>query len=500
MADQFELDHRQVLHYVSYTPRRRQANPELMLRLVVPSSLRQDVLHMCHNDAQSGLQGVNRTYDRLRQEYYWQGMFQDVQTYIKECVDCSTGKGKPTAKGESPGNIVAEYPFEVVSMDFVTDLPASYRGNTRLLLFQCTFSGFNLCKPMSSWSAEDVARAYNEVVFQRFGASAVIRHDREPAFMSKVFAAFRQLMGSQQRATLAYRPQANGQQERAVQTVMQTIRAYVADPTQRDWDDLAENLMFALNTSYDHTRQDTPFYLVHGWDPKNTLTAMLTSAQGGDSATSWRRQVQRMHEYAMAMAREVQVAAKAQRAEAHNKALADRPTEDVKVGDAVWLYMARVKPGLTKKLAHLWHGPFRVIEKRDKHMVKLRVEGVAYRFFPWVHVSRLKLRREHPDRPNQELQIQEEDDFDAALLPEDSWDADEQEGEYEVEGILDVDWYKPTRTSRRVKKYLIKWTGYDEPEWIDASQLNCGRLLYEFDRSETAKARLAAMQAEEVEL
>jgi len=33
------------------------------------------------------------------------------------------------------------------------------------------------------------------------------------------------------------------------------------DPEQRDWDDLAESLMFALNTSYDHTRKETPFFL-----------------------------------------------------------------------------------------------------------------------------------------------------------------------------------------------------------------------------------------------
>lgn len=38
--------------------------------------------------------------------------------------------------------------------------------------------------------------------------------------MSEVFKHFREMMGSQQRATLAYRPQANGDQERSVQTVI----------------------------------------------------------------------------------------------------------------------------------------------------------------------------------------------------------------------------------------------------------------------------------------
>jgi hypothetical protein len=426
-------------------------------------------------------------------------MFKDIQTYVKNCVDCSTGKGKPRYQGESPGNMLASYPFQIVSMDFVTDLPPSYRGNTRLLLFQCSFTGFNMCKPMARWTAEDVAKAYNEAVFQRFGASSIIRHDREPAFMSKVFTAFRQMLGSEQRATLAYRPQANGQQERAVQTVMQTIRAYVADPGQQDWDDLAENLMFCLNTSFDHSRKDTPFYLVHGWDPRNTLSAMLADPpQGGDSAAVWRRNVKRMHDYAMGMAHDIQKQLKAQRAQAHNHQLTETTDPNLVVGDAVWLYMARVKPGLTKKLAHLWHGPFRIVAKKESYMYKLRLDGPAYKFFPWVHVSRLKKRSEHPERPTATVaSVAEDDDFDSAMLPEDSWEPDEAAEEYEVEAILDVKWEKPTRTARRLKKYLIRWVGYEDADWVDASQLNCGRLQYEFDKSQKAQARLAAMQADE---
>jgi len=82
--------------------------------------------------------------------------------------------------------------------------------------------------------------------------------------MSEVFTRFRELLGSKQRATLAYRPQANGEQERSVQTVMQSVKAYVPEADQTDWDDHAERLMFALNTSFDATRLDTPFYLVDG--------------------------------------------------------------------------------------------------------------------------------------------------------------------------------------------------------------------------------------------
>ncbi|GMF15717.1 unnamed protein product [Phytophthora fragariaefolia] len=62
------------------------------------------------------------------------------------------------------------------------------------------------------------------------------------------------------------------------------------------------------------------------------------------------------------------------------------------------------------------------------------------------------------------IDVSEDDDFDPALLPEDSWETDNLNEEYEVEKILELRWSKRTRTSKRRREYLVKWNGYDEPE------------------------------------
>ncbi|POM65287.1 Reverse transcriptase [Phytophthora palmivora] len=240
VADDFVLDSREVLYRLSRSTRDRPRDMVDELRLVVPKALQPDILHYAHEDFQGGHQGITRTYEKLRSEFYWHGMYADVEVFVKECVDCASGKGHPQNPGPSPGNIEPRRPFEVVSMDFVTHLPKSDRGNTFLLLFQDSFSGFVMCKPMSSTTAQDVAEVYEEQVFRRFGASSMLRHDQDPRFMSEVFTRFRELLGSKQRATLAYRPQANGQQGRSVQTVVRSIRAYIAEADQSDWDDHAE--------------------------------------------------------------------------------------------------------------------------------------------------------------------------------------------------------------------------------------------------------------------
>ncbi|OWY93815.1 reverse transcriptase [Phytophthora megakarya] len=253
IADQFVLDSRDALFYVSRNTPERPRDAADRLRLVVPQDLQEDILHHCHADLQGAHQGIIRTYERLRKEFYGIGMFKDTERYVKECVDCVTTKGLPRNPGSSCGNLLATR--------------ASARGNTALLLFQCTFSGFIMCKAMASTEAQDVAEAYEECVFRRIGAGEMLRHDRDPRFMGRVFKHFREMLGSRQRATLAYSPQANAQQEMSVQIVIRSVKAYVQT--------LAEKLMWALNTSFDFTRLDTPFYLVHGWDAQGTVEAKM---------------------------------------------------------------------------------------------------------------------------------------------------------------------------------------------------------------------------------
>ncbi|KAG3178278.1 hypothetical protein PC128_g16481 [Phytophthora cactorum] len=109
----------------------------------------------------------------------------------------------------------------------------------------------------------------------------------------------------------------------------------------------------------------------------------------------------------------------------------DRHNDDVQphqiqAGSQVWLYLDRVKEGYARKLAQLCHGPFRVADKIGEHAIRLETGGTEYRLFPVVHVSKLMLVKEYPDRPRARITINDSDrvDFGENLLPEDSWTCD----------------------------------------------------------------------------
>ncbi|POM72108.1 Hypothetical protein PHPALM_11233 [Phytophthora palmivora] len=207
------------------------------------------------------------------------------------------------------------------------------------------------------------------------------------------------------------------------------------------------------------------------------MTSSLKRGSGRQTdALAWRREVNRQQEIALEMAKEYQATEKSRRARKHNEALR-----------------------LTKKLAHRWHGPFRVKRKVEEFAYELELpDRSGYRFYPVVHVSRLKAVSEFGSRPKSRLipEVTEETrlNFDEELLPEDSWEPDQLAGEYEVEAILDDRIPLSTSTERAVREFKVKWLGYDEPTWEPASNLSCGGLLYDYLREKRSDRRLQMVQ------
>ncbi|OWZ11858.1 LOW QUALITY PROTEIN: reverse transcriptase [Phytophthora megakarya] len=85
--------------------RPRDAQDEL--RLVVPTTLRDDILHYAHEDFQGGHlgryqakhQGIKRSHEKLRSGITGPG---HVERHVKKCVDCSSGKEHPSNLDRSP--------------------------------------------------------------------------------------------------------------------------------------------------------------------------------------------------------------------------------------------------------------------------------------------------------------------------------------------------------------------------------------------------------------
>ncbi|OWZ11844.1 hypothetical protein PHMEG_00015080 [Phytophthora megakarya] len=243
---------------------------------------------------------------------------------------------------------------------------------------------------------------------------------------------------------------------------MQSVKVYVEDPLQQDWDEIAERLVFAINNTHDMTRKETPFYLVHGWDAHTTLRAMATSMKRGvgkqTEALAWRRVINRQQQIALEMAKEYQAVEKARRARIHNEKLSRKE-------------QAAVPKGVNDDSP----------DEDSEPKVKRKVEEFAYEL-------------ELPARLAQDVAEEARFDFDEELLPEDSWMPDEVAGEFEVEAILDDRTPMSTSTDRPVREFEVKRVAYESTTWEPVSDLSCGGLLYDYVWNKKSEQRLQMVQ------
>ena len=81
-----------------------------VIRLVVPELLQHDFLHHYHTSLEEGYQGIGRTYQRIRSNFHWRGLYRSVQHYVGKCVDCTTGRGIPSISGGVAGQRASHVP------------------------------------------------------------------------------------------------------------------------------------------------------------------------------------------------------------------------------------------------------------------------------------------------------------------------------------------------------------------------------------------------------
>ena len=143
----------------------------------------------------------------------------------------------------------------------------------------------------------------------------------------------------------------------------------------------------------------------------------------------------------------------------------------------------------------MWHGPYRIAEKINEFTYKICLLNTKARFFSLIHVSRLKPFYNQQTRPTTIIDTNDEiENFDEALLPEDSWEVDNNAEEFEVEKIVDDRITRKTRFGKPLKEYLIKWKNYEVQNWVPEYDLSCGALLYEYDKEKKNRIRFAAAQ------
>ena len=115
------------------------------------------LLSIVHESPMSGHLGINKTYHRIINHFYWPGLKSDVSKYCKTCHTCQmVGKPNQTIPKAQLQPIPA---FSRILIDCVGPLPRTKSGNEYLLTIMCTSTCFPEAIPLRNIKTKSIVKA-----------------------------------------------------------------------------------------------------------------------------------------------------------------------------------------------------------------------------------------------------------------------------------------------------------------------------------------------------
>jgi hypothetical protein len=293
-------------------------------------------------------------------------------------------------------------PFELVGVDLVGPLPVTARGHNTLLVCVDYYTRWPVVVPLRDATAASVAEALVEYVFLAYGAPEVLLSDQGAQFTSELLECIAQLFITRQVYSSGYRPQTAGLVERFNRTIVDML-AKMIGAHHRDWDTYVPYVLWAYRTSFNPAVGNTPFYLMHGYEPTGPEDFIQLPATDATllGEREYNRLADRLNE-ARSAARQALDIAKARAKVAHDQR--HRLPINYEVGDIVMAYAPYVPPGGSMKFAELYRGPFRIekILSSERTVSLVNLQDGTTRL---AHVENLKRVAISPDRPAVDVQV-----------------------------------------------------------------------------------------------
>ena len=228
-------------------------------RLVIPQSMRDDVLRLAHE----GHQGIVKTKNRLRAKVWWPKMDAAAEKLCRSCHGCQVvGElcaPEPMQRVEPPTG-----PWQDVALDLMGPLPTG----ESLLVVVDYYSRFYEVGILRSTTVDKVIDFLGPV-FTRYGYPFSVKSDNGPQFVSQVFKDFLVEHGIEHRTSPPLWPQANGEVERQNRTLLKALK--VAQVEGKRWQDELQKFLLAYRSTPQANTGATPAFLMFGREIRTKL-------------------------------------------------------------------------------------------------------------------------------------------------------------------------------------------------------------------------------------
>src|SRR5437588_3793274 len=228
-------------------------------RVLVSGEEKEEVLRRLHDE--SGHRGRDGTYQKAKLLYWWDGLYWDVDRYVRSCADCQ--KRRPHRFDEPlhptfSAAIFAKVGLDVVHMPVATVFFQAEDG------IRDDLSGWAEYKALRKVDSRAVARFIYEVWMARFGCPLLIVNDGGPenqALTKELLSRY----AVRNVQVAAYHPQSNGLVERGHQNIVDALAKLTAPSGKPGtWPQHLAAVSWADRITVRKSTGMTPFRVVFG--------------------------------------------------------------------------------------------------------------------------------------------------------------------------------------------------------------------------------------------
>jgi len=422
-------------------------------QLVTPQHIKAQILTVAHDGETAGHYGDRKTAKKVRKLFYWPRLLTDVRDYCRSCVTCQRRKSHPKRPSHPLQQDAIGEPMQKITLDLLGFDHATERGNRYLLVVVDSLTKWVEAVPLQDERAETVAQALVEHIVCRLGFPAQLHSDQGRQFEAEIFQHMCELLGINKTRTTPYRPESDGQTERANRSIIDLL-AKSAINAPEDWDLRVPFVLAAYRSTPHSTTGETPNRLMLGREVVTPLQLMTPPVPDQRERHPWVETLKDNFEKAHADVQEhIGCAQRAQ------KQQYDKKTRNVLLEEnqLVWLWSTRkIKAGPRKLNAARWEGPYEIKKRISPAVYVIAKQGErATRVVSAAHLMPCISRPLHLRVENDQIEaldqhdVQQPLDSDVDDVAAQSEEIDDEFNVIQAEQIADQVTVRPQRARRQ---------------------------------------------------
>lgn len=214
--------------------------------------------------------GVDKTVAKLKEKFFWKGMWSDVKRYSRACLKCAQIKVPNfSMRGLMPQFNIPKNVGEEIQVDFKGPFPASSRFRYKFIIVaQEALSRFLIAKCIPSANVDSTIAFIEAEVLTLFPQLKRIKHDRGSQFMADRFQQFVNARNIKSVPTAAYAPHQNPV-ERANRSIGEALILFMLKnrDTHASWSKFVPQIIKRINNRQHDATKLRPYLVVFGREP-----------------------------------------------------------------------------------------------------------------------------------------------------------------------------------------------------------------------------------------